>query len=91
MCIQLGDEAINNIIKCRLSHIYGTHGMHHQARQILPAIPDQQTGLDDGYLQTVMSSVMHYLHTKQVYVHLYLKKTLHKTFINYLKKYLSYL
>ena len=66
VCDTLGDEDVLKVVKCRLSHIYGSHGMHHQARQLLPSIPDQQTGLDDGYIQTVMSSVMHFLHTKQV-------------------------
>ena len=62
----VGDEVVLNVVKCRLSHIYGLHGMRRQARQLLPSIPDQQTGLDNGYIQTVMSSVMHFLHTKQV-------------------------
>ena len=66
VCDTVGDEDILKLVKCRLSYIYGSHGMHSQARQLLPSIPDQQTGLDDGYIQTVMSSVMHFLHTKQV-------------------------
>ncbi|XP_062568932.1 uncharacterized protein LOC134231045 [Saccostrea cucullata] len=66
VCDHFGDESTCNVIKCRLSHIYGLHGMHHQASQILPSVPDQQTSFDDGYLQTVMASVMHYLHTKQI-------------------------
>ena len=66
VCDTVGDEDVLKVVKCRLSHIYGSHGMHRQARQLLPSIPDQQTGLDDGYIQTVMSSVMHFLHTKQV-------------------------
>ncbi|XP_061181389.1 uncharacterized protein LOC133189955 [Saccostrea echinata] len=66
VCDKLGDETTCNVIKCRLSHIYGLHGMHHHASQILPSIPDQQNSFDDSYLQTVMASVMHYLHTKQI-------------------------